>query len=69
MREVINYWDDRKEMAYQDADLEKLYSVFEKATQLWIDEWHSQGPSDEGTCCGGKGIQVIYIGKGCRNHS
>ena len=67
MREVTNAWDGRKETAYQDADLERLYFVFEKATQLWIDEWERQGQSDEGTCCGGKGIQLLYIGKGCRN--
>ena len=47
---------------YQKADLEKINGFIKYAEQLWYDEWVKQGCKDEGTCCGGKGIEVWYLG-------
>tara|TARA_R110002020_G_scaffold2158_1_gene9946 strand:- start:1667 stop:1999 length:333 start_codon:yes stop_codon:yes gene_type:complete len=66
MKEVIK-WDDEKTMAYQPADIEKLRPVFARATEIWYQTWKEQGATDEGSCCGGKGIQVVYLGKRKRN--
>jgi len=55
MKEVIK-WDDEKTMAYQPADIEKLRPVFATATEIWYQTWKEQGATDEGSCCGGKGI-------------
>jgi|TARA_R110002051_G_scaffold133052_1_gene206553 hypothetical protein len=44
--------------AYQIKDLDKLRPVFLEAKDIWYDEWVRQGSTDEGSCCGGKGIQV-----------
>lgn len=46
---------------YQKADLEKLTNFFKYAEDLWYDDWVKQGSKDEGTCCGGKGIEVEYL--------
>lgn len=54
--------------AYQAEDLEKLKSVFAAAKALWLQEWREQGALDQGSCCGGKGISVAFIGKGKRNY-
>lgn len=54
--------------AYQAEDLEKLKSVFAAAKALWIQKWKEQGALDQGSCCGGKGISVPFIGKGKRNY-
>ncbi len=54
-------------MAYRDSDLEKLKPVLDKARAIWLQTWHEQGAIDEGSCCGGKGIQVVYLGKRKRN--
>jgi hypothetical protein len=54
--------------AYQAEDLEKLKLVFAAAKLLWIRQWKDQGALDQGSCCGGKGISVPFIGKGKRNY-
>ena len=48
--------------AYRREELAKLAEVFGTAEQLWYDTWQKQGSKDEGSCCGGKGIQVWYLG-------
>ena len=48
--------------AYQREDIAKLQDVFGTAEQLWYDAWQKQGSKDEGSCCGGKGIQVWFLG-------
>ena len=65
----VKRWDGTEAMAYQDADLEKLGPVFAIAETKWVYEWNRLGAIDEGTCCGGKGLEVLYIGKGCRKPS
>jgi len=54
--------------AYQEADLQKLAPVFAKAKALWLEQWKALGALDQGSCCGGKGISVAFIGKGKRNY-
>ena len=49
-------------LAYQSVDLEKLGPELRFAEQLWNEEWIFQGAKDEGSCCGGKGIQVWFCG-------
>ncbi len=49
-------------LAYQPVDLEKLGPELRFAEQLWNEEWIFQGAKDEGSCCGGKGIQVWFCG-------
>jgi hypothetical protein len=48
--------------AYQREDVIELQPVFGAAEQLWFDSWQEQGRKDEGSCCGGKGIQVWFLG-------
>jgi len=67
MKEVKNYHGEPI-MAYQDADLDKLATVIAHAAMLWHAEWKKQGGEDKGTCCGGKGIKVPYIGPRKRNY-
>ena len=52
--------------AYEKKDLEKLMPIFEQATQIWYDEWVKQGSKNEGTCCGGKGLETWYVRPRCR---
>ncbi len=49
-------------LALQKADLESLAPIFSEAREAWLAEWRRQGATDEGTCCGGKGIRVWYVG-------
>ncbi len=49
-------------LAYQPVDLEKFNAELRTAEQLWNQEWRAQGATDEGSCCGGKGIQVWFCG-------
>ena len=49
-------------LAYQPVDLEKFEAALQAAEQLWNEEWYRQGAKDEGSCCGGKGIQVWFCG-------
>ena len=47
--------------AYQREDIAKLRDIIETAEAIWFTEWQNQGSKDEGTCCGGKGIEVWFI--------
>lgn len=47
--------------AYQHDDIVQLHDVIHNAKQLWFNEWQEQGSKDEGSCCGGKGIQVWFV--------
>jgi hypothetical protein len=62
MKEIIK-WEDETAIAYQPADIAELEPVFATARAIWDRTWKSQGATDEGSCCGGKGIQVVYLGK------
>jgi hypothetical protein len=48
--------------AYQREDIQSLRHFITHAENLWYDEWVKQGSKEEGTCCGGKGISVWFIG-------
>jgi len=52
--------------AYQQADLDKVKPIIDKAQKLWLETWKSQGELDEGSCCGGKCIQVPFLRKRAR---
>ena len=48
--------------AYEKKDLDgTLQARLNVAEELWYEEWERQGSKDEGTCCGGKGIQVWFV--------
>ena len=44
--------------AYQLADIENLRPIWDQAGDIWAAEWERQGSTDEGSCCGGKGIRI-----------
>lgn len=69
MKKVYPYDDDNETfyVCYQDADIKELNGVLWRAKHLWNEEWYRQGRTDEGTCTGGKGITVDYIGPRKRN--
>ena len=48
--------------AYQRDDLLKLREIIHNAEHLWFNEWVEAGSKDEGSCCGGKGIEVWFLG-------
>ena len=60
MKTLPRYYlqNDDTVLAYQRKDLDKLRPVFLEACDIWYDEWFRQGSTDEGSCCGGIGIQV-----------
>jgi len=47
--------------AYEKKDLAEISANLNYAENRWYEEWVSQGSKDEGTCCGGKGIQIWYV--------
>ena len=49
---------EKKVNAYQKKDLDNIRPVLKEAERIWYDEWVRQGCPDNGTCCGGKGIQI-----------
>jgi len=55
--------------AYTPTELEALRTHGKIAEELWFSEWQRQGENNGGTCCGGKAIQVWYVGKGKRKPS
>ena len=69
MKTVKNYNGDPI-TAYQKPDIDELRAkgVLEKAYRLWLNKWREQGSVDHGTCCGGKGIQICYLGPRKRNY-
>lgn len=54
MKEINGY------TCYQDADLAKLAPVIDKARALMERELHNH--EDAGTCVGGAGVAVNYVG-------
>ena len=68
MKQVKN-WAGNLINAYQDEDLAAKMPFIEAAKSIWYAQWLANGGIDEGTCCGGKGIQIYYIGKGKRKYS
>ena len=52
---------EKKVNAYQKKDLDNIRPVLQEAKRIWHDEWVRQGRTDNGTCCGGKGIQIWYL--------
>lgn len=63
MKTAPKYYTGNSETvnAYQKADIEKLTDIFKAAAHAWEQEWIAQGKQDEGTCTGGKGIQIWFI--------
>jgi len=67
MKQVLNY-NGESINAYQASDLIAKSAIIDAAKNMWYQEWVKQGAVDEGTCCGGKAIQVVFLGKGCRKY-
>ena len=59
-------WEGKEKLAYQDKDINKLRPLFNKADELWYDEWVKQGEKSYGTCCTGKAITVNYLPPRCK---
>ena len=49
--------------AYEKADVDKLRKIFRVAENLWFESFVAQGSKDEGSCTGGKGLQIWYRAK------
>jgi hypothetical protein len=47
--------------AYQFKDLEPKLQILRRAEQIWLETWVAQGSIDEGSCCGGKGLEVDFV--------
>lgn len=62
MKKLPSYYPGNDEIvdAYEKADLDKLQSVFVEAARAWEQEWIAQGKDDDGTCTGGKGLQIWF---------
>ena len=56
----------KKVPVYQDSDLVENMDLIANAKEMWWQEWAKSDIGDVGTCCGGKAIQIYYLGKGCR---
>ena len=69
MKKVKNYYGDAI-TAYQKPDIDELRAkgVLDKAYRLWLNKRQELGSEDHGTCCGGKGIEICYLGPRKRNH-
>lgn len=52
--------------AYTPTELESLKHHGAIAQNIWYQNWKDQGGHDVGTCTGGKGLRVWYLGKGKR---
>ena len=66
-RSTVNpFKDDTFATVYKKKDLEEVREYLELAHRMWYDEWKKQGGKDEGSCTGGKGLQVWYIAPKCR---
>jgi hypothetical protein len=52
--------------AYTPTELEALKHHGAIAQNIWYQNWKEKGAEDQGTCTGGKSLQVWYIGKGKR---
>jgi len=54
--------NDETVLAIQKPDFEANRDIFERARLIWWNEWQLNGAKDEGSCCGGKGIETWYVG-------
>tara|TARA_R100001369_G_scaffold25160_1_gene46009 strand:+ start:598 stop:936 length:339 start_codon:yes stop_codon:yes gene_type:complete len=65
MKKLPSYYPANDEMvkAYQLDDIERLRVTFEKAENLWRQEFSEKGSNDWGSCTGGKGLQVWFVKK------
>ena len=53
-----NHWVD----AYEEKDIDLIRPHLQKAYEIWMSTWIAQAETDEGTCTGGKGLQIWYRG-------
>ena len=69
MKNIEKYYKGSNDYinAYEKADINKHKSIFEEAQKIWFNTWSEQGSVDEGSCCGGKGLQVFYVAPRCRS--
>ena len=47
--------------AYEVKDLEPKVFVLRNAEWIWFETWVAQGSIDQGSCCGGKGLEVDFV--------
>ena len=47
--------------AYQVKDLQPKLEILRMAEWIWYDTWVAQGSIDEGSVCGGKGLEVVCV--------
>jgi len=59
--------NEDKISAFTQIDLKEKTEIFNKAKDIWFQEWVDQGSKDEGSCCGGKGISAWYVRPRCRS--
>ena len=69
MKTIEKYYKGSNDFvdAYEQKDLEKLKPIFHEGETRWYQEWVSQGKKDEGSCCGGKGLEIWYVAPRCRS--
>ena len=69
MKKIEKYYKGSNDFvnAYEKKDLEKLTEIFQTTRSIWYEEWVEQGEKDEGSCCGGKGLEVYYVAPRCRS--
>ena len=46
---------------YEVKELEAKMPILREAERIWFDTWVAQGSIDEGSCCGGKGLEVDFV--------
>ena len=47
--------------ALEQKDIDEIKPELAETQLIWVREWKSQGSTDEGTCCGGKGLEVWVV--------
>jgi hypothetical protein len=45
----------------KQKDLQQKAHILRKAEQIWFETWVAQGSVDQGSCCGGKGLEASVI--------
>ena len=64
MKLAKRYKDDENPvLALEESDREEAIKIGEHAGDLWYRKWVELGKKDYGSCCGGKGIKVYFLGK------
>jgi len=53
--------DEKVVTAYELKELQRKLPIFREAERIWYETWVAQGSIDEGTCCGGKGLEVDFV--------